>query len=527
MTTQQYLCPRCRTPNAPQAKFCLNCGHDMVLNNDGPRYHITRVIKAGGQGAVYEAVGDDGKVYAVKEMLEPGGTPKERDDAVARFEAEATTLKRLDHPRIPRVYASFVDEGRVYLAMDFVRGKDLEDLVEEKGALPEAQVLEWADQICDVLEYLHRNDIIYRDMKPSNVMVDATDGRIKVVDFGIAKVLQGVKQGTQIGTPGYAPPEQYQGLAGIESDVFALAATLHHLLTGRDPTDHPPFQFPPAREANPAVSQRVSDALVRALRMSADERFPSITALRAALLGTPPAAAVLPQATATPQPASPPPAITPPRTATPQPASPPPTVTPPATPPPSSPPTPTPSPATPPPVASQPASSPPAPTQPAGPPVVSARPGSPAATAMPGASGATGSAAPQPQRRSGWGGCLLVLLLLLGAIVGGIYYLRPELLAQYIPGLEQGPTPTPLTLIAQPYSINNLTIQVSSGLGPDAVRDAFFSAYEQLAMQQYGPGTRVDRTTLRYTTPPVQVSTTGSTTQYSASLTGTVLVPRP
>ena len=125
---QQILCPRCHKPNLRRARFCQHCGHDIVLNNDGPCYYITRVIKEGGQGAVFETIDDNGRVYAVKEMLDRFTDQKERAEAIARFEAEAKLLERLSHPCIPRVYTNFKDEGRHYLAMDFVQGEDLEEV---------------------------------------------------------------------------------------------------------------------------------------------------------------------------------------------------------------------------------------------------------------------------------------------------------------------------------------------------------------------------------------------------------------
>lgn len=280
---QHILCPRCRQLGRRTAQYCGYCGHDMILNNPGPPFYITRVLKEGGQGAVYEAVGDDGKVYAIKEMIDRFDTVQDRDDALDRFDKEALILQQLSHPRIPRIYAHYQDEGRHYLTMDFVYGEDLEELINREGALPERQVLEWADQISDVLSYLHDNGLIYRDVKPSNIMIDQQDGGIKVVDFGIAKVLQSAARGTQIGTPGYSPPEQYQGLADKESDIYALGATLHHLLTGRDPTQHPPFNFPPVRDLQPQVSQRTSNAIQHALHMNPEDRFQSMAEFRAAL----------------------------------------------------------------------------------------------------------------------------------------------------------------------------------------------------------------------------------------------------
>src|SRR5262249_33976658 len=271
--------------------------------------------------AVYRAVGADrdgqpqgAPIYAIKEMLDRFTTAKEHDEALDRFEHEANLLKRLRHPRIPRIYADFKDEGRQYLAMDFVEGQDLEEGIKREHRIPEEQALKWADQICDVLEYLHSQKpepIIFRDMKPSNVMIEP-DGNVKLIDFGIPKVFQHAQRGTQIGTPGYAPPEQYQGLATPASDIYALAATLHHMLTGRDPRDEPPFSFPPAYGLNPSISKRTSDARQKALQMTAEDRFQSIAEFRAALRPLP---ATQPQV-----PASQKTTVLPPQVATPAPA---------------------------------------------------------------------------------------------------------------------------------------------------------------------------------------------------------------
>ncbi|NWF81695.1 MAG: protein kinase, partial [Chloroflexi bacterium] len=290
---QPLICPACHAPNLPHARFCQQCGYDLVLNNDGPRFFLSRVIKEGGQGAVFEGRSETGEVVAVKEMLDRFTDPAERAEAVRRFVAEAETLGKLTHPRIPRIYASFNDGGRHYLVMEFIRGEDLDDLVAREGPQPEARVLAWADELCDVLDYLHGNGLIYRDMKPSNVMLEQPAGTLKVIDFGIARVFQPQQRGTQIGTPGYAPPEQYQGLATPRSDIYALGATLHHLLSGRDPRDHPPFNFPRLT----GVSARTADAIERALQMRQEDRFQSIAAFRAALQ---PAAQVITTAPAAP-----------------------------------------------------------------------------------------------------------------------------------------------------------------------------------------------------------------------------------
>jgi serine/threonine-protein kinase len=281
---QRILCPFCHKPNVRRARFCQECGRDVILNNNGPRrYVITRIIKKGGQGAVYETIGDDNKIYAVKELLDRFVDPKERAEAIEHFGEEARLLENLKHPSIPRVHAHFKDEGRQYLAMDFVNGEDLEEILKRAGALAEPKVLEWADQICNVLAHLHDRGLIYRDMKPSNIMIEHETGNVKLIDFGIAQVFQPTGRGAQIGTPGYAPPEQYQGIATVQSDIYALGATLHHMLTGRDPRDEAPFSFPPIRELKPTVSQRTADAIARALQMKPEERYRSAPEFRASL----------------------------------------------------------------------------------------------------------------------------------------------------------------------------------------------------------------------------------------------------
>lgn len=297
--TGQILCPQCRKQNLPHARFCQQCGHDLVLNNTAPsderRYLITRVIKQGGQGALYEGRDQHGRIYAIKEMLDHFTEARARSEAVTRFNDEAELLQRLNHPSIPQVYSHFRDEGRHYLTMDFIYGEDLDELLRRAGHFDEARVLLWADQLCTVLDYLHGKGLIYRDMKPSNVMIEREHGDVKLVDFGITKLFKPAERGAQIGTPGYAPPEQYQGLTTPQSDIYALGATLHQLLTGRDPTEQIPFSFPPVRQLVPAISQRTSDALERALQQVPHDRFATMYEFRAALRPAPRIQVVAPE----------------------------------------------------------------------------------------------------------------------------------------------------------------------------------------------------------------------------------------
>lgn len=256
------------------------------------RYEIIRVLAIGGMSVVYQArdlrFSNVTKVCAVKEMVNSAPDPHLRDLAVRNFEREANILATLSHPAIPKIFDYFSEDNRSYLVMEFIEGQDLETVLNEQlDMLPEQKVIEWAIQICDVLDYLHSFDppIIYRDIKPSNIMLDK-HGRIMLVDFGIAKVFQSGQKGTMIGTEGYSPPEQYRGAAEPRGDLYALGATMHHLLTKRDPRLEPPFSFHerPIRSLNPQVSPGLEAIVMRALEYDVDKRFASAREMKQALM---------------------------------------------------------------------------------------------------------------------------------------------------------------------------------------------------------------------------------------------------
>jgi serine/threonine protein kinase len=254
------------------------------------RFRIDKILGQGAMGAVYlvrdTTLAD--RPCAMKEMLDYSHTPDERAAAVRRFLAEAETLATLNHPGIPQVYDRFIESGRYYLAMEFVAGVDLGKVLEihrqEHGRpLPEREVATWALQICDVLEYLHGNlpPVVHRDLKPANVIL-TRNGRVKVVDFGIAKA--GVTaRGTSIGTHGYAPPEQYRGQAEPRSDLYALGATLHHLLTGRDPNLQAPFDYPPPTRLVPELNPQFEAVIMRLLSLAPEDRPASAESVEEAL----------------------------------------------------------------------------------------------------------------------------------------------------------------------------------------------------------------------------------------------------
>ncbi len=229
------------------------------------------------------------KLVAVKEMINTAPDPLVRETIVQNFEREANLLATLHHPSIPRIYDYFSLESRSYLVLEFIHGKDMEAIINDtNGFLPEELVVTWAIELCDVLDYLHKHKpdpIIFRDMKPSNVMVNSS-GDVVLVDFGIAKVFQSGTKGTMIGTEGYSPPEQYRGEATPAADIYALGATIHHALTRRDPRLEPPFSFAerPIRRINSSVSAELETIVNRALDYDPASRFASALDMKDALV---------------------------------------------------------------------------------------------------------------------------------------------------------------------------------------------------------------------------------------------------
>jgi serine/threonine protein kinase len=251
------------------------------------RYVILRTIGRGGMGAVYQARDTRrDKICAIKEMSLSSVPADEREQAFRNFLAEATILSRLSHPNLPTFTEFFSEGDRHFLVMEYIDGKTLEELLEENnGPFPERRVLGWARQLCDVLEYLHNQQppVIFRDLKPGNIML-RRDGRIKLIDFGIARLVRrSSSQDTQLlGTPGFAPPEQY-GTAQTDqrSDLYSLAMTLFQLLTGMLPEKG--FGLPDVRAVNPDISPTVARALEKAASLNPEDRYPSVAVFRRAL----------------------------------------------------------------------------------------------------------------------------------------------------------------------------------------------------------------------------------------------------
>lgn len=240
------------------------------------KYEVLREIGRGGMSVVYLAMDTHlNKQWAVKEIRKKG-SGKNDEIVVNSLLAEANMMKRLDHPALPRI-VDIIDNGvTIYVVMDYIEGESLDKILLEYGAQPEDKVINWAMQIADALSYLHgqKPPIIYRDMKPANVMLKP-EGNIKIIDFGIAREYkeQNLADTTVLGTKGYAPPEQYSGQTDPRSDIFALGMTMHHLLTGVDPRNGEPYA--PVRQWNPELSEGIEIIIDRCVQPASENRYQS------------------------------------------------------------------------------------------------------------------------------------------------------------------------------------------------------------------------------------------------------------
>lgn len=242
-------------------------------------YEVNAILGEGTTASLYRVYDSQQAEQVVLKVFSP-----ELDASLERHIVQEQAVHlQLDHPNIPRCFA-YIPDGR-YLVMEYINGKTLLDILQERNTpFPVHQVIGWAVTICEVLVYLHGQGYIYRDMKPGNLMLTADD-RLYLIDYGITVPAEG--DGIAIGTIGYAPPEQYKGVATPQSDVYALGATLHHLLTNRDPRYHDAHTFhdAPPRNFNRDVSLALEAVILQALAHDPAERYADADALREALLG--------------------------------------------------------------------------------------------------------------------------------------------------------------------------------------------------------------------------------------------------
>src|SRR2546426_2983586 len=303
-------CPYCKAENRDGVRFCNNCGREIKpatatvtstggsgnsrsltpgARLQGGRYVVRKILGQGGMGAALLANDFrlDSKPVVIKELISDNVDPTQLQDDVQNFKREVRTLSRIDHPLVPNVTDHFQEGSRYFMVQEYAEGENLEERIDRLNQpMKEAEVLGHASEVLDVLDYLAQQTppIIHRDIKPANIIIGAKDKKAHLVDFGIARadVARNAqrKQTSALGTPGYAPPEQYQGNADSRSDLYALAATLHYLLTNRDPSEYPPFAFPPVRTLNPQLSPEIERVLTRALNIDINKRYQSAAAMK-------------------------------------------------------------------------------------------------------------------------------------------------------------------------------------------------------------------------------------------------------
>jgi len=297
-------CPGCNAENMKFSITCEKCG--FILNSRVipgslkpllpgeklvEKYEVIARIKSGGMGSIYKAKHlNSGRICAVKELLNLSMDKPEQEEAIKRFKRESKILSELKHPSMPSVHDYFSVNRRYYLVMDFIDGTDLSTMLEgRKGkGLTEKDVVGWAIQICDILAYLHnlRPPVVYRDIKPSNIMIRKSDNKAILIDFGIARTVQTEEEisltKTAIGTIAYMSPEQYRGKPCPGSDIYSLGATMHHLLSGNQPI---PFAYFPLTKERPDISERVNAVIMTAVQINEEDRFRSAEEMKKALTG--------------------------------------------------------------------------------------------------------------------------------------------------------------------------------------------------------------------------------------------------
>src|SRR5438270_2905344 len=305
-------CPYCNTQNRDGVHFCNNCGRPLPTTStasssstgstnigsrsltpgsrlQGGRYIVKRMLGEGGMGTAMLAtdIRLDSKSVVIKELLSDNTDPARMQEDVRNFKREVATLAHLDHPLIPNVTDHFQEGSRYFMVQEYVEGENLEERMDRVNQpMKEREALGYASEVLDILDYLSQETppIVHRDIKPANIIIGTKDKRAHLVDFGIARADETRnaqrKQTSALGTPGYAPPEQYQGNADPRSDLYALGATLHHILTNRDPRDFAPFSYPPARTLNSQLSPETERVLTRALNNDITQRYQSAAAMK-------------------------------------------------------------------------------------------------------------------------------------------------------------------------------------------------------------------------------------------------------
>ncbi|MBQ8167484.1 MAG: protein kinase, partial [Lachnospiraceae bacterium] len=255
------------------------------------KYEIWKEVGRGGMSIVYLARDNRlNKQWAVKEIKNDGS--KSTKTLLKGLEREANILKNVDHPVLPRIVDIINQEGTIYVVMDFIEGTTIQDRLKKEGAQPQDLVIEWGLQLASALDYLHNMNppVIYRDMKPSNVMIKP-EGGVKLIDFGTAKeyIVENNADTTALGTRGYAAPEQFGDAQGrgiyktdARTDIYNLGATLYHIVTGKNPCE-PPYEMKPIREWNPSLSSGLEKIILKCTQPNPNDRYQNCSELMYAL----------------------------------------------------------------------------------------------------------------------------------------------------------------------------------------------------------------------------------------------------
>lgn len=251
------------------------------------KYEVLKLIGKGGMSRVYLAMDQNlNKQWAVKE-IEKKARDKNNEVVIASAMAEANMMKKLDHPSLPRIVDIIDKPDVIYVVMDYIEGEPLSNVLNKRGAQPQETVIQWAKDLCMVLDYLHTQNppIIYRDMKPANVMLQP-NGNVKLIDFGIAREYkeQNLADTVSLGTKGYAAPEQFggKGQTDARTDVYCLGVTLYHLITGQNPCE-PPYEIYPIRYWNPQLSSGLESVIQKCTQLNPEDRYQSCAELLYAL----------------------------------------------------------------------------------------------------------------------------------------------------------------------------------------------------------------------------------------------------
>lgn len=252
------------------------------------KYEILKLIGKGGMSEVYLAMDKNlNKQWAVKEIRKRG-RDKNNDVIVQSAIAEANMMKKLDHPCLPRIVDILDKDDVIYVIMDYIEGEPLNKVLEKYGAQSQENVIEWAEDLCGVLDYLHTQNppIIYRDMKPANIMLQP-NGTIKLIDFGIAREYKetNLEDTVSLGTKGYAAPEQFGGKGQTDqrTDIYCLGVTLYHLVTGKNPCE-PPYEIYPIRYWNPELSAGLENIILKCTQLNPEDRYASCAELLYAII---------------------------------------------------------------------------------------------------------------------------------------------------------------------------------------------------------------------------------------------------